>query len=130
MMKPVTALIAAAAAGWVLAGSAASVSAHQSYYPGCNCGPVTPSTYYKTVHPAKFLTQYHDVSVYKNVTRIHQVVNVTRVQPIIHINDVTRVHHHTIVQTRNAYSSVTQELTPIRYVQRSVQNYYDCSCGH
>ena len=76
------------------------------------------------------MTRYHDVSVFKHVHRIHQVVNVTRVQPVLHIHDVTRVHHHTIVLTSDAYQHVTQHLPPIYDVQRSVLNYYDCSCGH
>lgn len=116
-------------AGLGLAGSATSASAHRLHRPGCNCGPTSPSTYYNTVRPARFLTHVHDVSVYRHVQRIHRIVNVTRIQPIIHIHDVTRIHHHTIVETRNSYQHLTQRLTPIRYVTRSIQNYYDCQCG-
>ena len=129
MIKLVTALAVSLTAGWVLAGSATSASAH-SYHPGCNCGPNSPSRYYKTVHPAKFMTRYHDVSVTKHVHRIHRVINVTRVQPIIHIHEVTRVHHHTMVYTSNAYEHVIQQLPPMHVMSYSTQNYFDCSCGH
>ena len=81
------------------------------------------------MHPAKSLTRYHDKLVYKHVLRVHRVVNVTRVQPIIHIHDITRVHHRTIVRINDVYSRVTQQLMPIRTIEYSTQNYYDCNCG-
>ena len=129
MIKVVTAMAVSLTAGWVLAGSATGASA-RGYYPGCNCGPNSSSRYYKTVHPAKFVTRYHDVSVTKHEHRIHRVINVTRVQPIIHIHQVTRVHHHTVILTRNAYEYVTQQAAPRYVTTYSTQNYYDCSCGH
>ena len=93
-----------------------------------SCGPIAPTTLYKTVHPQKYLTRYRDVSVYRHVNRIHPIITVTRVQPVIHINQVTRVHHRTISHVVNAYSSSTQYLPPLRYVSNSVQNIYHCGC--
>lgn len=132
MIKFVTALIAALVAGLVLAGSTYTASARQGYS-GCHAcggGPIAPTTYYKTVHPQRSFTRYHDVSVYNRVNRVHRIVNVVRIQPIVRIHDVTRVHHHTIFHTINAYASVTQRLTPIQYVDRSVRHHYDCGCGN
>ena len=92
MTKYVIALVSALVAAWALVGFAAPANAH-GYYPGCNCGPVAPTTHYKIVHVAKFYTHYHDESVYKHVQRVHRVTTVTQIQPIIHIHDVTRIHH-------------------------------------
>lgn len=127
MSKFVIALVSMLVAGWMFAGSTAS--AH-GYYPGCNCGPVRPVTHYKLIHTEKYLTHYHNTSVTKHVQRVRHITTITKIQPIIHIHEVTLVHHHTIVSTVNAYSQHIEHLMPIRYVQRSTKNFYDCHCGH
>lgn len=131
MMKllPAAFLSAGVGLGLGLVGSVGAANAHGSR-PGCAaCGPVAPTTLYKTVHPQKYVTRFHDVHQTRRVHRVHRIITVTRVQPVIHIHEVTRVHHHTVVSTSDAYSSVTRHLAPIRLYQRSVRNYYDCGCG-
>ncbi len=115
----------------VMVAGAAAANAHYRghYYPGCNCGPVAPTTHVRTIHTSKAETHYHDVSVVKHVHRVHRVTNITRIQPIFHIHEVTRIHHHTVVETRDAYRNLTEHLRPIRVVTHSVQNFYDCHCG-
>lgn len=126
MIKYGTTLIAAVALGAGIAGFATGASAHER----CgNCGPIAPTTYYRTVHPAQVLTRYRDVSVYRHVNRVRPIVHVTRVQPIVRINEVTRVHHRTIVHTVNSYANYTQYLRPVQYVSHSVQNIYHCGCA-
>ena len=127
MRRIAKALIATAAGSWILFGAATGVSAH--HRPGCNsCGPITPSTIYKIVHPQQFVTKYHDVSRTYLVHRVRRVTTVVRVQPILHIHDVTRVHHHTIVTVSNAYHRETEHLSPIRLVTHSVEDLYSCGC--
>ncbi len=119
--------MATAAGSWMLCGAATGASAH--HRPGCSaCGPITPVTIYKTVHPQQFVTKYHDVSKTHLVHRVRRVTTVVRVQPILHIHEVTRVHHHTIVTVSNAYNRETEHLSPIRMVTRSVENLYSCGC--
>lgn len=125
MRKTVMALIATLAFGWVMAGATTSAGAHACA--SCSA-PVPPTTIYKTVHPSQFMTKYHDVSVTRHVRRVHRVTTVVRVQPILHIHEVTRVHHHTVVTTRNAYHRQTEHLAPIREVTHSTQNIYECGC--
>ena len=124
MRKIALALIATSALGWMLTGSSTSASAHHCG----SCGPVAPTTIYKTVHPQLYSTKYHDVSKTHLVHRVHRVTTIVRVQPILHIHEVTRVHHHTIVETSNAYFRETEHLSPIRMVTHSIENTYSCGC--
>lgn len=129
MRRIALALIATSAFGAMLAGSANVASAHYHRRGCAACGPVAPTTLYKTVHPNKYETRYHDVSVTRHVTRVHRITTVTRVQPIIHIHEVTRVHHHTAVRVVASYHRATQYLQPIRYVRHSTENFYEgCGC--
>jgi hypothetical protein len=41
---------------------------------------------------------------------------------------VTRVHHHTIFHTKNAYERATVYLPPVYTGYGSTKHYYDCSC--
>ncbi len=127
MIKCVTALITTLAAGWLFAAAATAATTRPAICK--SCGPIAPTRHYKTVYPMKMQTHYRDVSVYKTVRRVHRITNVTKIQPIVYIKEITRIHHHTIVRTSNAYERVTQRLTPMRYVERSVKNFYDCRCG-
>ena len=125
MRKIVIAVIATSAFGWLVAGSATSASAHRCG----SCGaPPAPTTIYKTVHPAQYMTKYHDVSKTKLVHHVHRITTIVRVQPILHIHEVTRVHHHTVVTVSNSYSRETEHLSPIVHTTRSTENFYDCGC--
>ena len=127
MRRIATALIATSALGLTIAGAAGIADAHSR--PGCgSCGPVAPTTIYKTVHPSLYSTKYHDVSVTRHVHRVHRVTTVVRVQPILHIHEVTRVHHHTVVTTSQSYHRETEHLSPIRVVTHSTENFYSCGC--
>jgi hypothetical protein len=66
--------------------------------------------------------------VYRHVQRIRRIVHVTRVQPVVHTHVVTRVHHHTIFHTKNAYERATVHLPPVNTASGSTKHYYDCSC--
>ena len=128
MRKIVTVLIATMSVAWMLAGSASIASAHRGHGGCASCGPVAPTTIYKTVHPQLYSTKYHDVTKTHLVHRVHRVTTIVRVQPILHIHEVTRIHHHTITTTSNAYYHETEHLSPIRVYTHSTENTYSCGC--
>ena len=68
------------------------------------------TTNYRTVQSQRFVTRYHDVSVYNRVNRIQRVVDVTQIRPIIRVHEVTRVYHHTIVRPIDTYEYAAQPL--------------------
>ena len=129
MRKFASSLFSIVAMGWLFAGFAGGAVAGEHHRPGCSaCGPIDPVTHVKTIHPVRYQTKVHDVSVTRHVHRVRNITTITRVQPIIRIHDITRVHHHTEVVVSNAYHYRTEHLIPIRTVMRSVENLYECGC--
>ena len=132
MIKVVTALTAALVAGWVVAGSATSASAHYRgpSSPRCHaCGPLPTTVHVNTVHTSKSYTRYHDESVYRHVPRYHRIVTVTRIQPVVHILNVTRIHHRTVYFVKDTYAHRTEHLPPLTYERSAVVNIYHKGCG-
>lgn len=127
MTRFVTAFLVALVAGWVLAGSTTTADAGYRHS-GCCGGPLPPVYRYKIVHKHKYQTRYRDRSVYQHKQRIRRIVHVTRIQPVVHTHVVTRVHHHTIYHTKNAYSHATVYLPTVHTGSTSTKHYYDCTC--
>ena len=128
MLRIVTLLCAALAAGWVMAGSTV---ADASGYRRCHgCGPLRPTYNYRTVQRVSHRIRYRDVSRTRYVRRVQRVVHVTRIQPIVQVHEITRVHHRTVPVMYPVHVSRWQVLPARTYVRRSVRHSYDCGCGY